>query len=618
MDNYQKFIHLSRYARYVPEENRRETWEETVDRYISFFKARFPDSTLPWEELQKAVLDLDVMPSMRALMTAGPALERDNTAGYNCSYVAVDDPIVFSEIMHILMCGTGVGFSVEDQYTEKLPVVPDFIDASPGPIVVEDSKEGWALAFRRLIEGLYAGESKPVDYSKIRPAGERLKTFGGRASGPTPLRNLFEFTVKKFQGAQGRKLTSSEIHDIVCKIGDVVVCGGVRRSALISLSDIHDTEMREAKIGEWWKDNPQRALANNSAVYPADIDKKTFEKEWQSLVESQSGERGIFSREACKLPERRERTDFGTNPCAEIVLRNKQFCNLTEVIVRPEDGPADLVRKVELATTLGTLQSSLDHFPFLSEEWVKNTKEERLLGVSLTGVKDNKLTSEKSGRLKALLEDLREVSVQVNKSLAAQLGLNQSAAITCVKPSGTVSQLCNTASGLHPRYAPHYIRRVRLDNKDPLGQWMIDAGIPCEKDFYGDSNWVFSFPVRAPDSVYRNEETAIKQLEFWKLYQESWCEHKPSVTVYVAEDEWDEVGEWVWQNLSSVSGVSFLPKEDGSHSYVQAPYEEITYEEWKRFSDKMPVVDFSTYTELEDNTISSQELACKGGACEIV
>ena len=619
MNNYQKFIHLSRYARWLEEEGRRETWEETVNRYISFFKDRHPDAfdDSLWEELERSVLALEVMPSMRALMTAGPALDRDNVAGYNCSYVPIDSPEVFSEIMYILMCGTGVGFSVESAYTEKLPEVPA-LRVADLKIVVGDSKNGWADAFAELIDALYGGYIPEIDYSQVRPAGERLKTFGGRASGPAPLRKLFEFVVKTFKEAEGRNLKPIECHDIACMIGDVVVCGGVRRSALISLSDMDDDEMRVAKAGEWWKDNPQRALANNSTIYSNDISDNEFWNEWKALEASMSGERGIFSRDAASIPARREQRDFGTNPCSEIILRPRQFCNLTEVIIRPEDTAGTVAAKVRNATLLGTLQSGLDDFSFLSEEWGKNTKEERLLGVSLTGICDNPFFATPSAQLQETLEELRVYAEMVNTRAAAELGLETSAAITCVKPSGTVSQLCDTASGIHPRYSPYYIRRVRLDNKDSLTSWMINQNMPYEKDFYGDSNIVFSFPVKAPQAVYRNDRNAIQQLELWACYQTYWCEHKPSVTIYVADDEWDEVGRWVKDNLGVLSGVSFLPKADDSHTYQQAPYEEISEEAYNELVAAMPEVDFSTYEEREDNTTASQEYACVGGACEIV
>ena len=621
MTNYQKFILLGRYARWVEDEGRRESWEEVVDRYINFFRGRHPEAfdNEVWAELRRSILNLEVMPSMRSLMTAGPALERDNVAGYNCAYVAIDDPLAFSEAMYILMCGTGVGFSVERAYTEKMAVVPSELNKCNLWInQVEDSKQGWADAFRQLLDELYTGVICEVDYSLVRPAGERLKTFGGRASGPAPLKKLFEFTVKTFKGAQGRKLTPLECHDIMCMVGDVVVCGGVRRSALISLSDMDDDEMRVAKSGEWWKDNAYRALANNSTIYRNDLGDNEFQNEWKALEESGSGERGIFSRDAASIPERREQRDFGTNPCSEIILRSMQFCNLSEVCIRPDDTPDDVMLKVRNATILGTLQSGLDNFSFLRPEWEENTKEERLLGVSMTGICDNPFFSTPSGDLEKTLSNLREFAVKVNQLCAEELGLQPATAITCVKPSGTVSQLCDTASGIHPRYAPYYIRRVRMDTKDSLTHWLENQGLPYEKDFYGESNAVFSFPVKAPQAVYRNDRTAIEQLELWLVYQKHWCEHKPSVTIYVAKDEWDEVGAWVKEHLSVISGVSFLPKGDDDHTYMQAPYEEITEERYNQLMEEMPDVDFSTYEETEDNTVASQELACSGGMCEIV
>lgn len=620
MTNYMRFIHLSRYARWIEDEGRRETFEETVDRYLGFFKGRHPESLddETWAELRKAILNLDVMPSMRALMTAGPALDRDNVAGYNCSYLAIDNKEAFAEAMYILMCGTGVGFSVEKAYVEQLPEVPARLMPSGDKIVVPDSKNGWASAFRELITQLYQGYVPDLDYSEVRPAGERLKTFGGRASGPAPLKKLVDFTIDTFMKAQGRQLKPIECHDIMCMIGDVVVCGGVRRSALISLSDMEDEEMRVAKAGEWWNEAPHRALANNSTIYHNNLGDNEFWNEWKALEASMSGERGIFSRDAADIPERREQRDFGTNPCSEIILRSKQFCNLSEVCIRATDTVADVSRKVALATVLGTLQSGLDNLSFLSKEWEENTKEERLLGVSMTGICDNPFFSTPSEELNQTLASLREIAVGVNEMTAEALGINPSKSITCVKPSGTVSQLCDTASGIHPRYAPYYVRRVRMDNKDSLASWLINAGAPYEKDFYGDSNVVFSFPVKAPESVFRNDRNAIEQLELWLTYQTHWCEHKPSVTIYVADDEWDEVGRWVKDHLDVISGVSFLPKADDSHTYVQAPYEDITEEKYAEMVEAMPDIDFSTYREVEDNTTASQELACKGGACEIV
>ncbi len=620
MTNYQKFIHLSRYARWVEDEGRRETFDETVDRYLAFFKGRHPEALddETWAELRKAILNLDVMPSMRALMTAGPALERDNVAGYNCSYLAIDNKEAFAEAMYILMCGTGVGFSVEKAYVEQLPEVPSRLMPSGDKIVVPDSKNGWASAYQELITQLYQGYVPELDYSEVRPAGERLKTFGGRASGPAPLKKLVDFTIDTFLKAQGRQLKPIECHDMMCMIGDVVVCGGVRRSALISLSDMEDEEMRVAKAGEWWNTAPHRALANNSTIYHNNLGDNEFWNEWKALEASMSGERGIFSRDAADIPERREQRDFGTNPCSEIILRSKQFCNLSEVCIRATDTVADVSRKVALATVLGTLQSGLDNLSFLSKEWEENTKEERLLGVSMTGICDNPFFSTPSEELNQTLASLREIAVGVNEMTAEALGINPSKSITCVKPSGTVSQLCDTASGIHPRYAPHYVRRVRMDNKDSLASWLINAGAPYEKDFYGDSNVVFAFPVKAPESVFRNDRNAIEQLELWLTYQTHWCEHKPSVTIYVASDEWDITGQWVKDHLDVISGVSFLPKEDDNHTYAQAPYEDITEEKYAEMVEAMPDIDFSTYREVEDNTTASQELACKGGACEIV
>ena len=620
MTNYQKFIHLSRYARWIEAEGRRETFDETVDRYLAFFKGRHPEALDDdtWAELRKAILNLDVMPSMRALMTAGPALERDNVAGYNCSYLAIDNKEAFAEAMYILMCGTGVGFSVENAYVEQLPEVPSRLMPSGDKIVVPDSKNGWASAYQELITQLYQGYVPEVDYSEVRPAGERLKTFGGRASGPAPLKKLVDFTIDTFMKAQGRQLKPIECHDTMCMIGDVVVCGGVRRSALISLSDMEDEEMRVAKAGEWWNTAPHRALANNSTIYHNNLGDNEFWNEWKALEASMSGERGIFSRDAADIPERREQRDFGTNPCSEIILRSKQFCNLSEVCIRATDTVADVSRKVALATVLGTLQSGLDNLSFLSKEWEENTKEERLLGVSMTGICDNPFFSTPSEELNQTLATLREIAVGVNEMTAEALGINPSKSITCVKPSGTVSQLCDTASGIHPRYAPYYVRRVRMDNKDSLASWLINADAPYEKDFYGDSNLVFSFPVKAPESVFRNDRNAIEQLELWLTYQTHWCEHKPSVTIYVASDEWDITGQWVKDHLDVISGVSFLPKEDDNHTYAQAPYEDITEEKYAEMVEAMPDIDFSTYREVEDNTTASQELACKGGACEIV
>ena len=620
---YQNFIALSRYARWLPEEGRRETWAETVDRYMDNVVAPRIDDTAVVEELRDAILSLSVMPSMRMLMTAGPALDRDNTAGYNCSYIAVDDVKAFDEAMMILLCGTGVGFSVERQHIAKLPEVPDQLFYSHDVIVVHDSKEGWAKAYRKLIAMLYAGEIPKWDMSKVRPSGAKLKTFGGRASGPEPLIDLFHFTINVFKGAAGRRLNSIECHDIMCKIGDIVVVGGVRRSAMISLSNLSDDRMRHAKSGQWWEANPQRALANNSVVYTEKPDVESFLREWTALVESKSGERGIFARYAAdkhveKNGRRKTGYEWGTNPCSEIILRNNQFCNLTEVVVRSTDTFATLQNKVRLATILGTVQSTYTKFPYLRKVWAKNTEEERLLGVSLTGIMDCEITAAPEPEF---LEELRNISVDTNKEWADKLGIPQSAAITCVKPSGTVSQLVDAGSGIHARHSPYYIRTVRGDVKDPLTQLMIDEGVPVEPEvFHPDSTMVFSFPVKSPDNaVTRNDMTALEQLEVWKLYAVNWCEHKPSVTISVRDDEWLEVGAWVYKNFDLCSGISFLPHSD--HTYQQAPYQDCDEETYRELLSRMPTsIDWSHLGEYEqeDNTAGSQTLACVGGVCEVV
>ena len=624
---YSQFIHISRYARYSDSLKRRETWEETVTRYITFFKARNEGKKIPWEDLRKAILDLEVMPSMRALMTAGEALDKDNVAGYNCSYVPIDNPKAFDEIMYILMCGTGVGYSVESRYTNKLPEVPDELHPSDTTISFKDSKIGWATGYREFLSLLWSGKVAQWDISKLRPSGERLKTFGGRASGPEPLVDLMKFTLNIFNKARGRRLTTLECHDIVCKIADIVVCGGVRRSALISLTDLNDDQLRHAKSGNWWIEQPQRALANISAVYEQKPDMATFMSEWTALHMSRSGERGIFSRKAsqqaaAKYERRSADIDYGTNPCSEIILRPYQFCNLSEVVVRSTDDIESLKRKVRLATILGTLQSSLSNFRYINKKWKTNTEEERLLGVSLTGIMDNgylngRLLGSVMGYDNTMLEILRETAVETNKQFAKIIGVEPSAAITCVKPSGTVSQLVDSASGIHPRYSQYYIRRVRLDKKDPLGQFMIDNGFKAEEDFYGKSNWVFSFPMKAPEgSVLVKDVDAIQQLELWKVYQEKWCEHKPSITVYVNDDEWMKVGAWVYENINAISGVSFLPRDTGS--YRQAPYEEITEEQYKELLASQKVeIDWTKFVEETDTTTSTQTLACTNGVCEL-
>jgi ribonucleoside-diphosphate reductase alpha chain len=578
------------------------------------------------DDIEEAILNLEIMPSMRALMTAGPALDRDNTAGYNCSYLPVDDPKSFDEAMFILLCGTGVGFSVERQYVSKLPEVPDQLFTSEDVIVVHDSKEGWAKAFRKLVAMLYAGEIPTWDTSKVRKAGAKLKTFGGRASGPGPLEDLFRFTVAMFKGAQGRKLSSIECHDLMCKIGEVVVVGGVRRSAMISLSNLSDDRMRHAKSGNWWEGQGQRALANNSVAYTEKPDMETFMREWLSLVESKSGERGIFSRpaskkQAAKGGRRNPDFEFGTNPCSEIILRPYQFCNLTEVVVRATDTLEDLERKVKLATILGTIQSTYTHFPYLRKVWQKNTEEERLLGVSLTGIMDNKLLGPTNAGLDKTLKRMKDVAVATNAEWAERLGIPASAAITCVKPSGTVSQLVDSASGIHARHSAYYIRTVRGDNKDPLTQFMKDQGIPNEPCVMKpETTTVFSFPQKSPEgAITRNDMTAIEQLSLWLTYQRNWCEHKPSVTITVRDHEWMEVGAWVYKHFDEVSGVSFLPHSD--HTYQQAPYQEVSEREYLDALALMPErIDWTKLSdyEKEDMTKSSQTFACSSGVCEIV
>lgn len=622
---FQRFIALSRYARWLPEENRRETWGETVARYINNI---IPDGTdhPTTHHIEQAILSLEVMPSMRSLMTAGEAANRDNTCMYNCSYLPVDDPKSFDEAMFILLCGTGVGFSVERQYVSKLPDVPDTLFDSETTVVVKDSKEGWSKAYRQVLSLLWAGEIPKWDISKVRPAGSKLKTFGGRASGPAPLVDLFNFTINKFKAAQGRKLSSIECHDIMCKIGEVVVVGGVRRSAMISLSNLSDDRMRHAKSGQWWETQGQRGLANNSVCYTEKPDVETFLREWTALVESKSGERGVFNRvaskkQAEKYGRRDPNFDFGTNPCSEIILRPYQFCNLTEVVIRATDTLEDLERKVRLATILGTIQSTYTHFPYLRKIWQKNTEEERLLGVSLTGIMDNPLMTTKNNELEKTLEHLRLIAVDTNSEWAARLNIPVSAAITCVKPSGTVSQLVDSASGIHTRHSPHYIRTVRGDNKDPLTQLMIDQGVPNEPCVMKpEQTTVFSFPIKSPEGcVTRDDMTAVEQLETWLMYQRNWCEHKPSVTVSVKDDEWFEVGAFVYKHFDEMSGVSFLPHDGGS--YQQAPYQEIDAKQYQELLGTMPKnIDWSKLSEyeMEDNTSGMQSLACSSGVCEIV
>ena len=640
---YQSFIHLSRYARWDYDKTRRETWEETVDRYFNFFKDHLKE-TCNYEveeedlkQLRKAVVNLDIMPSMRCLMTAGEALKRENVAGYNCSYVKVDSPRSFDEILYILMNGTGVGFSVEEEYVNKLPAVAEEFYETESVIVVRDSKLGWAKALKELYGMLWMGQIPTWDLSKVRPAGTPLKTFGGRASGPEPLEDLFKFSISIFQNAKGRKLKSVEAHDLVCKIAEIVVVGGVRRSALISLSNLGDREMRYAKSGNWWETNVQRALANNSVNYKEKPDVGTFMREWLSLYDSKSGERGIYNSMSAKrtteklnqekdkdgnnIIRRHAREDFGTNPCSEIILRSREFCNLTECVIRGRDSMQSLKKKVRLATILGTWQSTLTNFKYLTGEWKRNCDEERLLGVSLTGIMDNGITNGGSGGLDKRLRDLRDETVKTNQEWSEKLGIPNSAAITCVKPSGTVSQLVDSASGIHARHNPYYIRTVRGDNKDPITKFMKAQGFPSEPDVTKPNHTtVFSFPMASPENaVCRKDMTALEQLELWKVYAQNWCEHKPSVTISVKEDEWVDTAAWVYENFDEISGISFLPFSD--HTYKQAPYQDCTEQEYEEMMGKMPKnVDWSKLSEYEqkDFTVASQELACSAGVCEVV
>ena len=623
--SYEQYIHKSRYARYLDAEGRRETWEETVARYINYMQRKCQGNITDkvWKELQHAISNHDVMPSMRSLMTAGAALERDNVAGYNCAYVPIDDRRVFDEIMYILMCGTGVGFSVERCAVEQLPTIAgDFHDDGSLEIHVADSRIGWATAFRKLISALYDGFVPRMDYTTVRRQGARLKTFGGRSSGPGPLQDLINYTIELFKGAAGRKLNELECHDLVCKIASVIVAGGVRRSALISLSNLTSERLRSAKTGAWYQTHPHRALANNSVVYTERPDAGMFLREWTSLIESKSGERGLFSRDSCErsLPDRREAGhEWGTNPCSEIVLRPRQFCNLTEVVARSEDTIESLKRKTQLATILGTVQSTLTDFRYLGKKWRDNCEDERLLGVSITGIMDCPLLHKwehDKGELVRRLEELKDVAITTNKQYAKKLGISPSAAITCVKPSGTVSQLVNASSGIHPRFASHYIRRVRADKSDPLTQALIEQGIPHEDDLHNPNATVFSWPLSSPpESLHISDVSAIQQLELWKVYNQHWCEHKPSVSIYVGEHEWIEVGAWVYDNFDDMSGVSFFPKDD--HVYQQAPYEAISEEEFDIRVQSLPSTIQLDFDETEDTTTASQELACQGGQCEL-
>ncbi len=624
MDQYRQYIAASRYARYIDDKNRRETWAETTERFVDYIFSK-TDAIVGNEKLKdqlyKVIYNHEVMPSMRAMMTAGKSADRDNTCVYNCSYLPVDDPKSFDEAMFILLCGTGVGFSVESKCISQLPEVPEKLYKSDHTIVVHDSKEGWAKSLRLLLANLWAGEIPKWDVSKVRAAGARLKTFGGRASGPEPLIDLFEFVVATFKHAVGRKLNSLECHDIMCKIGEVVVVGGVRRSAMISLSDLDDERIRHAKAGPWWETAPHRALANNSAVYAETPTVGKFMEEWLSLYNSHSGERGIFNREAAqktvaKFGHRDPDHEFGTNPCSEIILRPYQFCNLSEVVVRHDDTEETLIEKVKLAAILGTIQSTFTKFPYLRKVWQKNTEEERLLGVSLTGIYDNPLLTTQGKKLNDLLNKLRETARETNREWSEALGIPPSAAITCVKPSGTVSQLTDSASGIHPRHSPYYIRRVRGDKKDPLTTFLINSGVPAEDCVIKPTQTtVFSFPQRAPSGLTRADVTPLDHLGLWLTYQREWCEHKPSVTISVEEKDWPEVGAWTWKNFDEISGVSYLPYDGGT--YRQAPYEECTEEEYEALKAKMPVINWDNFVEVTDNVEGAQMLACTSGTCEI-
>lgn len=621
---YQQYIHLSRYSRWLEKEKRRETWEETVTRYCDFWREKYPE-LFPYEEIKEAIYNLEIMPSMRALMTAGKALDRDNVAGYNCSYLPIDNPKSFDELMYVLLCGTGVGFSVENQYISKLPEIPDELHKTGSTIVVGDSKIGWATAFRELLHLLYAGKIPNWDLSNVRPAGSRLKTFGGRASGPEPLEELFLFVVDIFSQARGRRLSTLECHDIICKIADVVVVGGVRRSALISLGDLSDQRLARSKVGNWYEHTPSRSLANNSAVYISKPDVGIFLDEWNNLIASKSGERGIFSRESAKATSNNGRRDpeheFGTNPCGEIILRPYGFCNLSEAIIRSTDTLQEIYRKVRLATILGTFQSTLTNFRYLRNIWKKNAEEERLLGVSLTGIMDYALlngTALDRDSMRTVLNTMKNIAIKTNEEVASKLGINASVAITTIKPSGTVSQLCDTSSGIHPRYSKYYLRTVRADKKDPLAKFMREHGFYVEDDVLKpEKTDVFYFPMKSPEtSILRDNLSAIKQLELYLFYKEFWCEHNPSITVYVQENEWIDVAAWVYKHFDEIGGVAFLPHTE--HIYRQAPYQEITKEEYEKWSEKLPKnVDWSRLLENEDGTIGTQELACTAGVCEL-
>lgn len=635
--DYQNYIAKSRYARFLDSEGRREHWDETVTRYLDYFEQDLDErhgykvpATLR-SELYSAIHDLHVMPSMRALMTAGEAAKRENLAVYNCAYLPLDRPRAFAEALYILMCGTGVGFSVERQYANMLPEVPSDFSRTAFDIVVGDSKMGWAVAFEDLLTCLYAGTIPHIIYDEIRSAGERLKVFGGRASGPEPLQRLFEFTIRTFRNAAGRKLNSLECHEIATMTGDIVVVGGVRRSAEISLSNLSDPRMRDAKSGDWRAHKPHLQLANNSVAYTEKPDVGAFMAEWHSIYMSKSGERGIFNRvgaqkKVLRLGRRDHRFDFGVNPCGEIILRPRGLCNLSESVVRRNDSLAELREKARLAAILGTWQATQTRFGFVEPDWRKNAEEERLLGVSQTGIYDNPMMRGDMG-MEALgrqLHDLKGVVLSTNREMAYEIGISPSAAATTVKPSGTVSQLVNSPSGIHQGHAPYYIRRVSADNKDPVTQFMIDSGIPNEPHATKPNDMtVFSFPIAlAHDTVTREQVTAIQHLELVKLYNNVWSEHAVSCTVSIKEHEWPEVGGWVYNNFDDVVGLAFLPHFAEDSSYTQMPYETIDKWQYEDLLAKMPkALDWSKLAEYEageDTVTGTREFACQGNTCEIV
>lgn len=625
MDQFQEFVVTRSYCKWRDDLNRRETWGECVDRYYDYFTERFPEIVGDeWNDIRKSTTDREVFPSMRALMTAGSAAEVDDTCLYNCSYLPINSIRAFSDVLYILCCGTGVGFSCEKMETSQLPDIPSIQRDDKMVIKVPDSRKGWADSLKELMSALYIGIHPTWDTSEVRPKGARLKTFGGRASGPEPLERLFKFVVNLFYEAEGRKLMPIEVHDIVCMIGEIVISGGVRRSALISLSDLDDREMAKAKSGAWWETSGHRALSNNSAVYTAKPSMGRYMEEWSSLYDSHSGERGICNREAMDkiaTTAGRESCNWGTNPCSEIILRPKQFCNLTEVVIRPYDNKTSLKRKVRQAAILGTIQSACTRFTYLDADWKKNCEDERLLGISFTGIYDSKLMSDPTSGLAILLDELRTIAKETNREWADKLGISYAKSLTCCKPSGTTSCVAGTSSGIHPRYSDYYIRRVRIDTDNPLCVFMKDNGLPNEIDLHHpDTTTIFAFPTKAPENSYTYKNyNPIDHLELWMHYQKHWCDHKPSVTINYTDDSFMDIGQWVFNNWDWVSGISFLPHTD--HVYEQAPFEEISEEAYLESIKQVPNdIDWSRLSsyEVEDTTVNSHSLACTGGACELV